>query len=80
MSWHWEVTAIGKRFSLRLWKGCLEKDARDDARLGLFPQPAGLFGVRSCFNKAQLRVRLLLVDLRDVNITACLVLPPGPGV
>lgn len=32
-----------------------------------FPQPAGLFGVRSCFNKVQLRFRLLLVDLWDVN-------------
>lgn len=35
--------------------------------MGLFPQPAGLFGVRSCFNKVQLRFRLLLVDLWDVN-------------
>lgn len=65
----------GRHSSLRLWEVRLEQDAGCDARLGLSRQPAGLFGVRSCSNTARPRFRLLLADLWDINIIACLVLP-----
>lgn len=45
VSWRWEVTTNGEAFQAETLGGTSEQDACGDARLGLFPQPAGLFGV-----------------------------------
>lgn len=45
VSWNWEVTTNEEAFQPETLGGTSEQDACGDAGLGLFPQPAGLFGI-----------------------------------